>query len=164
MSTMTALPPMPTLQPRIVNPVMTVPGVMQPAVALGEAVKRAGLPPTTRSLVHLRVSQINGCSWCVDMHARELRNEAETPERLAAAAAWRDAPWFTAAERAALALAEASTRLSDRADPVPDDVWEEAARHFEPPALAALVVEIALTNFWNRTTVPTRQVPGAGTR
>ena len=78
------------------------------------------MPTRTRKLVHLRASQINGCSVCVDMHARELKKAGETDERIFAVAAWREAPYFTDAERAALALTEAVTRLSDRADPVPD--------------------------------------------
>jgi AhpD family alkylhydroperoxidase len=143
------------------NPVMIVPGALQAAVALGEIAKRGGLPEKTRSLVHLRASQINGCSWCVDLHARALREAGETDERLATVAAWRDTPWFTDAERAALALAESATRLGDRADPVPDAVWDEATRHYDEPTLAAALLDIALTNFWNRTTVPTRQRPGA---
>ena len=92
----------------------------------------------TRDLVHLRASQINGCSVCVDMHARELKKAGETDERLFAVAAWRDTPYFTDAERAALALTEAVTRLSDRPDPVPDEIWDEAARHYDETALAAL--------------------------
>src|SRR5262249_48788514 len=81
-------------------------------------------------------------------------------DRLFAVAAWRDAPYFSDAERAALALTEAVTRLSDRADPVPDDVWEEATRHYDEKALAMLVISIALINFWNRLNVPTRQLAG----
>ncbi len=110
--------------------------------------------------MHLRASQINGCSVCVDMHARELKKAGETDERLFAVAAWRDAPYFTDAERAALALTEAVTRLSDRADPVPDEIWDEAARHYDEPALAALVLAIATINVWNRLNVTTRQVAG----
>ena len=150
------------MQARITNPVVTIPGAMQAAMALGEAVKRGGLPPIMRSLIHLRTSQINGCSYCVDMHARQLREDGETPERLAAVAAWRDAPWFTDAERAALSLTEAATRLSDRTDPVPDAVWDAAARHLDESAMAATLLEIAATNFWNRLTVATRQTPGIG--
>ena len=75
-------------------------------------------------------------------------------------AAWRDAPYFTDAERAALALAEAVTRLSDRADPVRDEIWNEAARHFDEPALAALIISITLINVWNRLNVSTKQVAG----
>src|SRR5678815_4713169 len=108
-----------------------------------------GVPYTTRKLVHLRASQINGCSVCVDMHARELRHANETDERLFAVAAWSDAPYFTDAERAALALTEAVTRLSDRTDPVPDEIWNEAARHYDETSLAALVLAIASINVWN---------------
>jgi AhpD family alkylhydroperoxidase len=143
------------------NPVLIVPGALQAALALGEAAKKAGVPARTLDLVYLRASQINGCSVCVEMHAADLRKEGETDQRLWAVAAWRDTPWFTDAERAALALTEATTRVQDRPDPVPDDVWEEARRHYDEAALASLVVNIALINFWNRTNIPTRQVAGA---
>jgi len=141
--------------------VFIVPGALQAVLALGEVAKKSGVPARTLDLVYLRASQINGCSVCVDMHARDLRKNGETDERLFSVAAWRDAPWFMDAERAALALTEATTRVSDRADPVPDDVWEEAKRHYDEAALAALVLNIALINFWNRTNIPTRQVAGA---
>jgi len=143
------------------NPVFIVPGALQAVLALGEVAKKSGVPARTLDLVYLRASQINGCSVCVDMHAGDLRKNGETDERLFSVAAWRDAPWFTDAERAALALTEATTRVSDRADPVPDDVWEESKRHYDEAALAALVLNIALINFWNRTNIPTRQVAGA---
>ena len=149
------------MQARMKNPVFIVPGALQAVMALGEVAKKSGVPARTLDLVYLRASQINGCSVCVDMHARDLRKNGETDERLFSVAAWRDAPWFTDAERAALALTEATTRVSDRADPVPDDVWEEAKRHYDEAALAALVLNIALINFWNRTNIPTRQVAGA---
>src|SRR5206468_10809667 len=92
--------------------------------------------------------------------SRDLKKAGETDERLFAVAAWREAPYFTDAERAALALTEAATRLSDRADPVPDEIWNEAVRHYEQPALAALILSIAVINAWNRLNVTTRQVPG----
>ncbi|XXZ12299.1 carboxymuconolactone decarboxylase family protein [Sorangium sp. So ce315] len=149
------------LKARMKNPAMLIPGILQPIQALIGAVKKCGVPARTLVLVHLRASQINGCGFCVDMGARELKKAGETDERLFAVAAWREAPYFTDAERAALALAEAATRLSDRADPVPDDVWEEAARHYDEPALAALIVHIALTNCFNRVNVVTRQVAGS---
>ena len=149
------------MQARMKNPVFIVPGALQAVLALGEVAKKSGVPARTLDLVYLRASQINGCSVCVDMHAGDLRKNGETDERLFSVAAWRDAPWFTDAERAALALTEATTRVSDRADPVPDDVWEEAKRHYDEAALAALVLNIALINFWNRTNIPTRQVAGA---
>ena len=111
-------------------------------------------------MVHLRASHINGCSVCVEMHARELKEADGPDERNLAVAAWRDAPYFSDAERAALPLTEAATRLSDRADAVPDEIWEEAASHDDEPALTALILEIALINAWNRLNVTTRQLPG----
>ena len=89
---------------------------------------------TTAFLVHLRARQINGCSFCAEMHSRELKEAGEPAERIWTIAAWREAPYFTDAERAALALTEAVTRLSDRADPVPDDIWEQASRHYDEQA------------------------------
>ena len=149
------------MQPRLKNPALLIPEAMQPLQALHTVVAKADLPAKLHALVHLRASQINGCSVCVDLGARQAKKEGETDERLAAVAAWRDAPWFTDAERAALALTEAVTRLSDRSDPVPDAIWDEAARHYKEPALAALVLSIAVSNLYNRLNVPTRQVAGA---
>ncbi len=149
------------MQARMKNPAMVVPGALPALMALGEAAKKSGIPARTLDLVHLRASQINGCSVCVEMHARDLRKMGETDERLFSVAAWHDAPWFTDAERAALALTEAATRVSDRTDPVPDEIWDEAARCYDEGALAALILNIALINFWNRTNIPTRQVAGA---
>jgi len=142
------------------NPAMIVPDAMQALLALSKAVEKGGVPAQMINLVHLRASQINGCSVCVDMHARDLKRSGETDERLFAVAAWRDAPYFSDAERAALALTEAVTRLSDRADAVPDEIWNEAARHYDEPALAALILAIATINVWNRLNVTTRQVAG----
>jgi AhpD family alkylhydroperoxidase len=142
------------------NPAMAVPGAMQAFTTLGAAVKEGGLPAGLLELTHLRASQINGCSVCVDMHPKLAMKDGETTERLFAVAAWRDAPYFTDAERAALALTEAVTRLSDRADPVPDQIWDEAARHFDETALAALTLSIGLVNLWNRINVATRQIAG----
>ena len=147
------------MQARMKNPVELLPEAMKALLALDASSEQ--LPYATRKLVHLRASQINGCSVCVDMHARELKKAGEPDRRVFAVAAWRDTPWFTDAERAALALTEAVTRIADRSDPVPDDVWAEAARHFDAPALAALLVQIALINVWNRFNVPVRQVAGA---
>jgi AhpD family alkylhydroperoxidase len=152
------------MQARIDNPAMLIPAAMQALQALSKSTEHRGVPQKTFDLIHLRVSQINGCSVCVDMHARMLKKMRETDERLFTVAAWRDAPYFTDAERAALALAEAVTRLSDRPDPVPDDIWNEAARHYNEPALAALVLSIATINVWNRLNVATRQVAGEWTK
>ena len=112
-------------------------------------------------LVMLRASQINGCGVCVDMHTKGARRDGETEERLHAVAAWRDTAYFSDEERAALALAESVTRLSDRPDSVPDEVWDEAARHFDEVALASLLVAIGLIKFFNRINVATRQVAGS---
>jgi AhpD family alkylhydroperoxidase len=148
------------MQPRIQNPALTVPGAMQALQKLATVVTRAGVAESTLKLVELRASQINGCSVCVDMHARELKAAGERDERIFTLAAWRETPYFTEAERAALALTEAATRLADRHDQVPDAVWDEAARHYDEPQLAALVIAIAAINTWNRINATTRQITG----
>jgi AhpD family alkylhydroperoxidase len=142
------------------SPAMIVPGAMQALHALSAATDKIGVPAHTIGLVQMRASQINGCSVCIDMHARTLKKTGETDERLFAVAAWRDTPYFTDAERAALALTEALTRLSDRPDPVPDDLWAEVARHYDEAALSALILAIATINVWNRLNISTRQVAG----
>lgn len=148
------------MQSRMNNPALIFPDAMKALLALNTVTEKGGVPSTTIGLVQLRASQINGCSVCVDMHCRMLKQAGETDERLFAVAAWRDAPYFTEAERAALALAEAVTRLSDREDAVPDQIWDEAARHYDESALAGLILAIALINVWNRLNVSTRQVAG----
>src|SRR5262249_20952963 len=148
------------MQARMKNPVEILPDVMKALQALGTAAENAGVPPETLGLVHLRASQINGCSVCVDMHPRFMKQQGETDERLIAVAAWRDAPYFTDAERAALALTEAVTRISDKENPVTDELWEEARRHYDERGLSALLVAIATINVWNRFNVATRQVAG----
>jgi AhpD family alkylhydroperoxidase len=148
------------MQSRIKNPAMLLPDAMQALLALNSALEKSGLSPTIHGLVHLRVSQVNGCSVCVDMGWRQLKKSGETDERLFAVSAWRDTPYFTDVERAALALAEAATRVVDHPDPVPDDVWNEAALHFSEREMAALTLSIALTNIWNRLNITTRQVAG----
>jgi AhpD family alkylhydroperoxidase len=148
------------MQARMNNPAVVIPDAMTAIRALSEAIRTGGLPQRTLDLVHLRASQVNGCSVCVGAAARH-RADGETDERLFTVVAWRDTPYFTDAERAALALTEAVTRLSDRTDPVPDEIWDEAARHYDEPALAALVLWIATVNVFNRVNVATRQVPGA---
>ena len=149
------------MQARMPNPAMTVPDAMQAMLALSACAEKGGVPKQLIDLISLRASQINGCGFCVDMHAYDLKAAGETDLRIAAVAAWRDAPYFTDAERAALALAEAATRLSDRPDPVPDDVWERAARHYDQATLSGLVIAIAMINAWNRINVTIRQVAGA---
>jgi AhpD family alkylhydroperoxidase len=148
------------MQARIDHPAQTVPGAMQALLKLDSATQQAGLPATTRYLLQVRAGQINGCSACVDIHSRELKAAGEPDERIFTVAAWRETPYFTDAERAALALTEAVTRLADRSDPVPDEVWDEAARHYDEAQLAALVLSIAAINTWNRINVATRQITG----
>ena len=142
------------------NPAMLIPDVMQPLMAFVAAVRKSGVSQRTLDLVHLRASQINGCSVCVDMGSRELKKADETDDRLFSVAAWREAPYFTDAERAALALAEAVTRLSDRSDLVPEKIWNEATLHYDEKALAGLILWIATTNLFNRVNATTKQVAG----
>ena len=148
------------MQARIDNPAVTVPGALKALQGIAEAAKQADIPETTLYLVDLRASQINGCGVCVDIHSRELKQAGERDERINTVAVWRDVSYFTEAERAALALTEAATRLADRPDPVPDDVWDNAARHYDDGQLAALVLAIAAINTWNRLNVTTRQIGG----
>jgi AhpD family alkylhydroperoxidase len=145
---------------RIDNIAHAVPEVFRALVALSSAAAKLGVPKATLKMVSLRASQLNGCSFCVDMHWRELRDLGEPDEKIFAVSAWRETPYFTDAERAALALTEAATRMADRADPVPDDIWDEAAQHYDEKGLSALVIEIAAINSWNRLNVTTHQ--GAG--
>ena len=146
---------------RMKNPALVIPHALQPMLALASVIKNGTVPATTLELINLRASQINGCGFCVDMHARDLTKAGEPDERLFAVAAWRESPYFNDAERAALALTEAATRLSDRADAVSDEIWEEAARHYNESELAALILNIGMINFWNRLNVTIRQVAGA---
>jgi AhpD family alkylhydroperoxidase len=139
---------------------MILPNAMQALQAIGKSVHKSGLPAETIDLVNLRASQINGCSVCVEMHSRDLKKAGESDERIFAVAAWRETPYFSDAERAALALTEAVTRLADRADPVPDPIWEDAATHFDEQELAGLVMAIANINVWNRLNAATRQMAG----
>jgi AhpD family alkylhydroperoxidase len=148
------------IQARIQNPALLVPGALDALQQLATSAKHAGIPEPTLAMVTLRVSQINGCSVCVDIHTRELEYMGETSERIHLVAAWREAPYFSDAERAALALAEAATRVADRPDPVRDEVWDEAARHYTEPQLAALLVAIAAINAFNRLNVANRQITG----
>jgi AhpD family alkylhydroperoxidase len=148
------------MQARIDNPVLSTPDAMKGLQRLAQAAKQADVPATTHYLIHLRASQINGCAVCADMHSRELKAAGEPDERIFTVATWREAPYFTEAERAALALTEAATRLADRPEAVSDEIWDEAARHYDEPELAALVISIATINAWNRINATTRQITG----
>jgi AhpD family alkylhydroperoxidase len=148
------------MQARMKNPAEVLPDAMKALQALYPAAYQGGVAPQTLGLVHLRASQINGCSYCVDGGFKHAKKAGESDERLFAVSAWREAPYFTDAERAALALSEAVTRLSDRADAVPDAIWNEAAKHYDEKALAALVLWIATSNLYNRLNVTVRQPVG----
>jgi AhpD family alkylhydroperoxidase len=148
------------MQPRMKSPAQILPTAMEALQALTKCTEAAGLPRKLAELLNLRASQINGCAVCLDMHSRALVKLGETTERIACVAAWREAPYYTDPERAALALAEALTRACDRPDAVPDEIWSEAARHYNENILAALVMSIATINLWNRLNVATRQVTG----
>ncbi len=148
------------MQARMPHPAMIVPEAMQALQAVGKAVHKTGLTEQLIELVHLRASQINGCSVCAEMHSRSLKKFGETDDRLFTVAAWRETPYFTDAERAALALTEALTRLSDRPDAVPDPIWQDVTAHFDETELAGLLLAIANINVWNRLNAATRQMAG----
>ncbi len=147
------------VEARIKHPVYLFPEALKALRELSNA-SRGTLSPELSQLLALRASQINGCSVCVEMHSRELKQLEASDDRIYAVAAWREAPYFSPAERAAMALTEAVTRLSDRSDPVSDEVWAEAASHFSERELAALALAIASINAWNRLNVATAQPSG----
>jgi len=155
------------MEPRMTNPALKFPEVMDDlqglAKTVGKVAHEAGLVESTADLVDIRASQINGCAVCLDMHTRAAKKHGVTDQQLHTLAAWRDSPYFDEAERAALALAEAGTRLADGADRVPDEVYRTAAKHFDEPAMVALVLRIALINTFNRLNVITGQVAGEWT-
>ncbi|MFB7930224.1 carboxymuconolactone decarboxylase family protein [Streptomyces sp. NPDC056039] len=134
--------------------------VIKQFTALGRLVVESPLPAATRELVSLRVSQINGCAVCIDMHTKEAAAAGESSVRLHLVAAWREATVFTEAERAALELAEQGTRIADGAGGVPDAVWERAAKHYDEEQLAALVTLIGFMNTANRLNVMLEQPAG----
>jgi AhpD family alkylhydroperoxidase len=138
------------MQARIENPALSVSSALEALQRLGASATTAGIPETTLYMVHLRASQINGCSVCVDIHSRELEHAGESSERILTVAAWRETPYFSDAERAALALTEAATRLADRPDPVPDEVWDEPR---------ATTVNRSLLHSWSRSRQSTRSTP-----
>jgi AhpD family alkylhydroperoxidase len=144
------------MEARMNHPVYVLPDAMKALYALSQSAQASSVPDTTHKLIQLRVSQINGCSVCVDMHARELKESGQADERIWGIGAWRESPYFTDAERAALALAESVTRLADRPDPVPDQVWDDAADHYDEQELACLLVSIAGINVWNRLNAATK--------
>ena len=148
------------MEARMTHPVFAVPAALKALTAYSSAGTGLGVSAETIEMINLRASQINGCSVCVQLHSANLKKEGTSDERLYAVAAWRDAPYFTEAERAALELTELVTRVADRGDPVPDEVWENAARHYDEQGLSALLIAITSINVWNRLNAATRQVAG----
>ena len=128
---------------------------------LGQVIDSSPLPKLTRELVSLRASQINGCGWCLDMHAKDAAAAGESAVRLALVAAWRESTVFTEAERAALALAEEGTRLADAAEGVSDETWARVREHYDDEQVAALVALVALINAANRLAVIVHQKGGS---
>lgn len=148
------------MQARMKNPAMVL-DAMSAIGGLYKAMHRGGVPELTLELVHLRASQINGCAPCIEQGNRGSVKAGATEEKLWTLSAWREAPYFTDAERAALALTEAATRIADRTgDAVPDDVWDEAADHFDEKGLSAIIMMIATTNFFNRLNIPIKEPAG----
>ncbi|MEO8798602.1 MAG: carboxymuconolactone decarboxylase family protein [Polyangiaceae bacterium] len=148
------------MQARMKSPALILPDVFKSLQALSQASEDAGVPGKTLALVHLRASQINGCGVCCDMHPRIMKKAGETDARILGVSAWREMPYYSDPERAALALTEALTRIADREDPVPDAVWDRAAEQYDEKQMSALVVAIASINVWNRLNVATRQIAG----
>ncbi|MEV6032792.1 carboxymuconolactone decarboxylase family protein [Nonomuraea sp. NPDC052116] len=148
------------MEARMKNPATLIPAAMQPIMQVMKAAQSQGLPQELMEMIHLRVSQINRCSFCVDAGLKNLRKLGESDDRIGLIAAWREAPYYTDAERAALELAEASTRLADRDDAVSDEIWNNAADHFDEQQLASILLMTAVTNLFNRLNAPIRQVAG----
>ncbi|MCX5204420.1 carboxymuconolactone decarboxylase family protein [Streptomyces sp. NBC_00237] len=149
------------MEARMANPATIIPEAYPAILSVMKAARKGGVPESTMELIHLRISQINGCGVCVVGGAASARKSGETEERLDSVAVWRDAPYFTDAERAALDLAESATRLADRPDPVSDEVWNEAAKHYDEKQLAGITLWIGVSNLFNRLNATTRQVAGA---
>jgi AhpD family alkylhydroperoxidase len=148
------------MQARIKTPILALPGTLEAFHTLAHSAEKCDLSRSLLELVNLRCSQINGCSVCVDMHSRALRKLGEKDAKIFSVGAWREAPYYSDAERAALALAEAGTRLADKGDAIPDELWNEASRHYSETQLGGLTMAISSINFVNRLNALTRQVSG----
>lgn len=142
---------------RMKSPATILPDVIPAVQGLYRAIYSSGVDPIVLELVHLRASQVNACAPCVFAGIAAAKKHGETDERLHQVAAWRESDLFTDAERGALALAEAATRLADQTDAVPDDVWDAAVAHYDEQQVAAVVLMIALTNFFNRINTTIRE-------
>jgi AhpD family alkylhydroperoxidase len=149
------------MEARMKNPAMVLGDAMTGIQYLYKAMHQGGVAATTLELVHMRASQINGCSACVNAGVLSARKAGESDDRLLLLAVWRETNAFTDAERAALALTEAATRLADRADAVTEEIWQEAAHHFDENGLAAIILMVATTNMFNRINATIKEPAGA---
>lgn len=145
------------MSPRIDYP-KTDPGAFASMMALQKHVNESGLEYSLLELIKLRASQINGCAYCIDMHSKDARAQGETEQRLYALDAWRETPFYSERERAALAWTEAVTRVSD--GHVPDAVYQEARAQFSEQELIDLTLALVAINGWNRLCIAFRSVPG----
>ncbi|GHI05695.1 alkylhydroperoxidase [Streptomyces cellostaticus] len=149
------------MQARMTNPAYVLPAALKGIGSVFQGIGEGGLPQELAEIVGLRASQINGCSACVHGHTVNLRKAGASEERIAAVGAWREAPFFSDAERAALQLAERVTRLADRSEEsVPDALWDEVADHFDEKQLSALILTISLTNMFNRINTTIKEPAG----
>ena len=146
------------MTPRL-NAFTAAPAPMKSWLEFSQGLKESGLEESLMDLVVTRASQINGCAFCLDMHTKDARAQGETEQRIYALSAWRETPFFTERERAALALTEAVTLVHD--GQVPDDVYAEAAEVFDEQQVAALIWAATVINAYNRIAIATRMVPGA---
>jgi AhpD family alkylhydroperoxidase len=145
------------MEPRI-NTAKVSPGAYRAMFGLESYVRQSGLEPSLLELVKMRASQINGCAYCIDMHSKDARAHGETEQRLYALSAWRETPFYTERERAALAWTEAVTLIAH--DHVPDAVYEEVRQHFTEEELVNLTMAVVAINGWNRLAISFRAVPG----
>ena len=135
------------------------PQAVQAILGLEAHLSRTSIDPSLRNLLKMRASQLNGCAYCIDMHSKGLRADGESEQRLYLLDAWREAPFYTERERAALGWIEALTRVAD--DHVPDEVYEDARRHFSERELVDLAMVAVAINGWNRLCIAFRSQPGA---
>ena len=147
--------------PRITNPVMTVPNVLPNLLSLGEAIKAVDLDAELLELIHMRASQINSCSMCLDLAGSGLTKLATAPEKMYSIAAWAQSPHFDDREKAVLKATEEVTRMGDGAGGLSDATFDDLATPFDEPQIAAIILNIRLVNFWNRVNDSTHQVPGS---
>ncbi|MFI6316655.1 carboxymuconolactone decarboxylase family protein [Nonomuraea sp. NPDC050556] len=148
------------MEARMKNPAKVISAAQKPIMELMKAAQSGGLSHELAEMIHLRVSQINGCGFCVDAGYKALRKLGESDERIGLVVAWRETPYYTDAERAALELAEEATRLADNPAGVTDRVWDNAADHFDEQQLASILLITATTNLFNRLNAPIRQIAG----